>query len=115
MKKIFTIKETGEVITANIESITHLSPEQVKKRLRENEKHYRMRFFFKFRDPINKQHNNKKMIKTYYIKDTGEKIVADVEGDYELSEEDRKKVEQARKKARLRLFSNPEKETIPNK
>ena len=49
------------------------------------------------------------MIKTYYIKDTGEKIVADVEGDYELSEEDRKKVEQARKKARLRFFSNNEK------
>ena len=42
MKETFIIKETGEVITTNVESITHLSPEQVKKRLRENEKHYRI-------------------------------------------------------------------------
>lgn len=49
------------------------------------------------------------MIKTFIIDETGEEITANVEGVYKVTDEDIKAVERARRKNKLKFFSNREK------
>ena len=62
MIETFTIERTGEVITADIDSVSSLTAEQLKEARRWS-KINRIRYFSnpeKKRYLINKQHNNKK-------------------------------------------------------
>ena len=49
------------------------------------------------------------MIETFIIDETGEEITANVEGVYKVTDEDIKAVQRARRKNKLKLFSNKEK------
>ena len=47
--------------------------------------------------------------KTYTIKETGEVITRNVEGDYEISDEDMRIIRKKTQRQRLKTFSNTEK------
>jgi len=49
------------------------------------------------------------MIKTYIVKETGEVITRNVEGDYEISNEDMKIIRKKMQRQQLKTFSNTKK------